>query len=85
MIHGWKNYLETGAKPGVVPTHRTSCDVNDPECTIWDVVGPGSPHWMSIECDSLYKAQRLEARFTAAFEAGRAARAQEFRDFIARL
>lgn len=77
MIRGWKPYGANKEAMNVV------CPVDDPECTRWEVVGPGSPHWSPIECPSLYWAQQLEAAFTAAFNAGRAARAKELRDFIA--
>lgn len=76
MIRGWKPYT-SDTSDGIV-----TCPVDDPECTVWEVVGPGSPHWSPINCDSLYRAQRLKAAFVSAFNAGRAARAQELRDFI---
>lgn len=73
MIHGWKRHDDKSF---------VTCTIDDPECTKWDVIGPGTPHWMGIECDSLYRAERVRDSLNRAFEAGRVARNREWRQFI---
>lgn len=79
MICGWQAYQ---GDDGIPDSRRVACDPASPDCTNWEVVGPGSPSWMGIECNSLFNAERLERAFAAAFLAGRRARSKELKDIL---